>query len=168
MAAGADSRAYKRLGKTLDLTGATAPQLNFKFSADLEAGLGLRGRRGARRHDDPNATRGRRCPRPTPTAPAPDASLTARRATGRRRCPEGLATGADAPHPFLLHYLVGGLRADGHDRRVERVHRLDRRLDGLDRRPVGVRRQEGRRLRSRVITDWGTLGLGAWVDDVRR
>ena len=27
MAAGADSRAYKRLGKTVDLTGATAPQL---------------------------------------------------------------------------------------------------------------------------------------------
>ena len=36
MSAGADSTAYKRLGKTLDLTGRTAPKLNFKFSADVE------------------------------------------------------------------------------------------------------------------------------------
>ena len=36
MSAGADSTSYKRLGKTLDLTGATAPRLDFKFSADLE------------------------------------------------------------------------------------------------------------------------------------
>ena len=47
MSAGADSQAYKRLGKTLDLTGRTAPKLNFKFSGDVEARLGLRGRRGA-------------------------------------------------------------------------------------------------------------------------
>ena len=36
MSAGADSTSYKRLGKTVDLTGATAPRLNFKFSADVE------------------------------------------------------------------------------------------------------------------------------------
>ena len=36
MAAGADSRGYKRLTQTFDLTGTTAPQLTFKFSADLE------------------------------------------------------------------------------------------------------------------------------------
>ena len=36
MSAGADSQAYKRLGKTLDLTGRTAPKLNFKFSGDVE------------------------------------------------------------------------------------------------------------------------------------
>ena len=34
--AGADSTSYKRLGKTLDLTGRTAPKLNFKVSADIE------------------------------------------------------------------------------------------------------------------------------------
>ena len=37
MSAGADSQAYKRFGKTLDLTGRTAPKLNFKFSGDVEA-----------------------------------------------------------------------------------------------------------------------------------
>ena len=47
MSAGADSHAYKRLGKMLDLTGRTAPKLEFKFSGDLEDALGLRRRRGA-------------------------------------------------------------------------------------------------------------------------
>ena len=36
MSAGAHSTSYKRFGKTLDLTGRTAPRLTFKFSGDLE------------------------------------------------------------------------------------------------------------------------------------
>ena len=36
MSAGADSTSYKRLGKTFDLTGRTAPKLTFKISADIE------------------------------------------------------------------------------------------------------------------------------------
>ena len=46
MAAGAHSGAYKRLGKVVDLTGATAPRLDFQFSADPgrqgPAGWGIR------------------------------------------------------------------------------------------------------------------------------
>ena len=144
MSAGADSQAYKRLGKTLDLTGATTPKLDFKFSADVEADwdwvvVEVRDvttnpnsdawttlpeadtdGAGDRRHEPDHDQHGRRA---------------ARRASGRTR---------DAPHPFLLHYWSPTCEPHGHDRRLERVHRLHRRLDGLDRRPVGVRGQEGR------------------------
>ena len=36
MASNAHSTAYKRLGKTVDLTGKTSGELTFKFSSDLE------------------------------------------------------------------------------------------------------------------------------------
>ena len=55
-------------------------------------------------------------------------------------CPEGLATDADAPHPFLLHYWSPTCEPTGTTGDVERVHRLLRRLDGLDRRPVAPTR----------------------------
>ena len=61
-------------------------------------------------------------------------------------CAEGLASGSDAQHPWLLHYYNAGLRADGRDRHrhVERLHRQLRGLAGLDRRPHAVRGQAGR------------------------
>ena len=138
---------------------------DFKFSADLEAGLGLRGRRGARRHDATRtATPGPRCPSGHGRRRAghePDRATS----TGRRRCPEGLATDADALAPVpaaLLERRTASRRA--RPATWNALHRLHRRLDGLDRRPVGVRRQEGRAPIT-IITDWGTLGLGTWVDD---
>ncbi len=47
MSAGADSTSYKRLGKTFDLTGRTAPKLIVQDLRRHRARLGLDGRRGA-------------------------------------------------------------------------------------------------------------------------
>ena len=51
---GADSRGYKRLSKTVDVTGATTPAVVVQVLGRRRGGLGLRGGRGARHagHDD--------------------------------------------------------------------------------------------------------------------
>ena len=47
MSAGADSQAYKRFGKTLDLTGRHGAQARLQVLGRRRGQLGLRGRRGA-------------------------------------------------------------------------------------------------------------------------
>ena len=143
MSAGADSTSYKRLGKTLDLTAATTPKLQFKFSGDVEPDWDWVTVEVRDVTTDPNSDAWTTLPEAdTDGAGTADTSLTTT-STGAS-CPEGLGSDADAPHPFLLHYWSRDLRAARDDRRLERVHRLLRRLDGLDRRPVGLRGQEGR------------------------
>ena len=121
--AGADSTSYKRLGKTLDLTGRTAPKLNFKVSGRHRARLGLDDRRGPRRHDQPEqrrvddaargrhrrcrprrqpdhdrapATAARRAWRPTPTRRTRSCCTTGRRRASPRARP---ARGTPSPAP---------------------------------------------------------------------
>ena len=113
MSAGADSQAYKRFGKTLDLTGRTAPKLNFKFSGDVEPDWDfvIVEARDVTTNPDSDAWT---------TLPEADTDGAGRRTsrlttteTGAS-CPEGLASAADAPHPFLSHYWTDDVHAAGH------------------------------------------------------
>ena len=123
-----------RLSKTVDLTAtsaATAPKLQFQLSINTEP---------AYDHVIVEAhTVGQ-----NDWTTLPDMGGAHADATRRPSATTGFLL---ALHPFLRHYLGGpDCRAAGHDRDVELVHRLDRRLvPGLV-RPVGVRRQAGRGL----------------------
>ena len=166
--AGADSTSYKRLGKTLDLTGRTAPKLNFKVSADIEPAWDWMTVEVRDVTTNPNSDAWTTLPEADTDGAGPDVSLTTN-STGDS-CPEGLATDADAPHPFLLHYWSATCEPHGHDRHVERLHRLHRRLDGLERRPVRLRGQEDRPadLRHHRLVDPGPRRLGRRRPPVRR
>ena len=103
LSAGADSQAYKRYGKTLDLTGRTAPKLEFKFSADMEEAWDWFVVEARDVTTDPNSDNWTTLPEAdTDGAGTADTSLTTQD-TGES-CPEGLASDFDAPHPFLQHY----------------------------------------------------------------
>ena len=101
MAAGADSRGYKRLRQDVrPHRHATAPKLTFKFSADVEEDWDWV---AVEAHVTPTdsdawttlADRHRR------RRAGPELTTDS---TGES-CPEGLATDADAPHPFLSALL---------------------------------------------------------------
>ena len=70
-----------------------------------------------------------------------------------------------APVPAAL--LVADVRADGHDRR--RGTRSPAPPAGWTDWDVDLTTYAGKKvdLRISVITDWGTLGLGVWVDDLK-
>ena len=121
MASNAHSGAYKRLGKTVDLTGKTSGDLTFKFSSDLEAGLGLHDGRGAR------ARRRRRSEQRRLDDAARHQRAHDDGDRGQLRRGPGQRLGRPAPVPAAL--LQHRVRADGRDRHrhVERLHRQLRR-----------------------------------------
>jgi murein tripeptide amidase MpaA len=165
MSAGASSTSYKRFGKTLDLTGATAPQLNFKFSGDMELDWDWVVVEARDVTTDPNSDDWTTLPEAdTDGAGDGDASLTTQ-STGES-CPEGLATDTDAPHPFLLHYWSPTCEPTG---TTGDWHAFTGSSGGWTDWTVDLSAYAGKKvdLRISVITDWGTLGLGAWVDDWR-
>ena len=163
--AGADSTSYKRLGKTFDLTGRTAPKLNFKVSADLEPDWDWMIVEARDVTTDPNSDAWTTLPEADTDGAGPDVSLTTT-STGAS-CPEGLATDSDAPHPFLLHYWSATCEPHGHDRHVERASPAPPAAGRTGTSTCPPTRARRSTCGSRVITDWSTLGLGAWVDDVR-
>ena len=165
MSAGADSTAYKRLGKTLDLTGRTAPKLNFKFSGDVEANWDWVVVEARDVTTDPNSDAWTTLPEAdTDGAGTADVSLTTQE-TGDS-CPEGLATDADAPHPFLLHYWNADCEPTG---TTGTWNAFTGSSGGWTDWDVDLSAYAGKKvdLRISVITDWGTLGLGVWVDDLK-
>jgi murein tripeptide amidase MpaA len=165
MASGADSQAYKRLGKTLDLTAATTPKLSFKFSGDVETAWDFVVVEARDVTTDPNSDAWTTLPEAdTDGAGDADTSLTTTE-TGDS-CPEGLATDADAPHPFLLHYWSPTCEPHG---TTGDWNAFTGSSGGWTDWTVDLSRYAGKKvdLRISVITDWGTLGLGTWVDDVR-
>ena len=100
----------------------------------------------------------------------PDTSLTALEEgeqPGGDSCPEGLATGSDALHPFLLHYLVA--RTASRPARPATWNRFTGSTGGWTDWTVDLSAYAGKKvdIRISIITDWGTLGLGVWVDDGR-
>jgi hypothetical protein len=150
LAAGADSRGYKRLTQTFDLSGATAPQLTFKFSADLEEAWDFFAVEARTPGQDDWTT-------------LPDTGGLTTASTGDS-CPEGLATDSDAPHPFLQHYWNPDCTPiDG------RWNAFTGSTGGWTDFTVDLSAYAGQEveLSLAVITDWGTLGLGTWVDDVK-
>ena len=142
---------YKRLTRTVTVpAGGGSPRL---LDVVRHRGrLGLRLRRGPhprRRRLDDAARRQR------PHHPG-----------DRRELRGGLARAAPAARPLPdLRRGHRDLHADRHDGRMERRVRQLGRLAGVERRP----RRLGRRLGRVVLTyasDWGTQGLGSFVDDV--
>jgi immune inhibitor InhA-like protein len=165
MAAGADSAAYKRFGKTLDLTGAAAPRLNFKFSADVEQNWDWVVVEARDVSTDPNSDAWTTLPElDTDGAGSADTSLTTQ--TTGESCPEGLANGTNALHPFLLHYWSADCQPHG---TTGDWNAFTGSSGGWKDWTVDLSAYAGKKvdLRISVITDWGTLGLGAWVDDWR-
>jgi hypothetical protein len=165
MSAGADSRAYKRFGKTLDLTGRTAPKLNFKFSGDVEENWDFVTVEARDVTTDPDSDAWTTLPEAdTDGAGTADTSLTTT-ATGDS-CPEGLASASDAPHPFLLHYWSPTCEPQG---TTGQWNAFTGSSGGWTDWDVDLSAYAGKKvdLRISVITDWGTLGLGVWVDDVK-
>jgi murein tripeptide amidase MpaA len=163
MSAGASSTSYKRFGKTLDLSGATAPQLNFKFSGDMEFNWDWVVVEARDVTTDPNSDAWTTLPEAdTDGAGDADASLTTQE-TGDS-CAEGLATDTDAPHPFLLHYWSPACEPTG---TTGVWHAFTGSSGGWTDWTVDLSAYAGKKvdLRVSVITDWGTLGLGAWIDD---
>ena len=138
MASNAHSTAYKRLGKTVDLTGDDSGELTFKFSSDLEQDWDFMMVEAHVLDDDADASN-------DVWTTLPDTDGHTDTETGDS-CAEGLANGSDAAAPVAAALLQRGVRADGRDRhgRVERLHGQLRGLAGLDRRPDAVRGQAGR------------------------
>ena len=166
MSAGADSGAYKRFGKVLDLTGASAPHLNFKFSGDLESEWDWFAVEVRDVTTDPNSDAWTTLPEADMDgAGDADTSLTTQ-STGES-CPEGLASGSDALHPFLLHYWSATCAPTGTN--GGQWHAFTGSSGGWTDWDVDLSAYAGKKieLRLSVITDWGTLGLGTWVDDWR-
>jgi hypothetical protein len=164
MSAGADSQAYKRFGKTLDLTGKTAPKLNFKFSGDVEPNWDWVVVEARDVTTDPNSDAWTTLPEADTDGAGPDVSLTTQE-TGDS-CPEGLATDADAPHPFLQHYWSDDCLPTGD---TGTWNAFTGSSGGWTDWNVDLSAYAGKKvdLRISVITDWGTLGLGVWLDDLK-
>ncbi len=97
----------------------------------------------------------------------PDTSLTALEdgeLPGGDSCPSGLASGDGAPHPFLLHYLSEDCASGG---TTGEFNRFTGSTGGWTDWTADLSAYAGKKVdvRISIITDWGTLGLGAWVDD---
>jgi Zinc carboxypeptidase/Immune inhibitor A-like, MAM domain len=159
MAAGADSRGYKRLTKTVSVpSDAAAPQLTFKFSADLEQDWDFFAVEARTPGGDDWTT----LPDLDTDGAGPDSVLTT--ADTGDSCTEGLATDADAPHPFLQTYWNADCTPkDG------KWSAFTGSTGGWTDFTVDLSAYKGQdvELSLTVITDWGTLGLGTWVDDAK-
>ena len=95
-----------------------------------------------------------------------DTSLTTQ-GTGES-CPEGLSSDLDAPHPFLNHYW----NADGEcgpQGTTGAWHAFTGSSGGWTDWTVDLSQYAGKKIDIRLsaVTDWGTLGLGTWIDDLR-
>lgn len=164
VSAGADSTSYKRFGKVLDLTGRTAPQLSFKFSADIEADWDWFAVEVRDVTDDPDSDAWTTLPEADVDGAGPDTSLTTTD-TGES-CASGLATDADAPHPFLLHYWSPDCEPQG---TTGTWNGFTGSSGGWTDWTIDLSAYAGRKIdiRLSMITDWASLGLGAWIDDLR-
>ena len=153
MSAGADSQAFKRLHREIDLTGKSTGSLSFKFSADLEPNWDYMAVE-VREAGTDNWT----------TLPA--AGVTTQ-GTGSS-CTGGWSSGSNMLHPQLQHYQT--LNADGTCSPTGTTgawNAFTGNSNGWQDWNVDLSAYAGKRIEVSisVITDWGTLGLGVWVDD---
>jgi hypothetical protein len=151
MSAGADSQAFKRLRREIDLTSAESASLSFKFSADLEPNWDYMAVEVREAGTDEWTT-----------LPAPDVTTTG---TGDS-CPEGWSE----LHPQLEHYQTVG--ADGACTPTGTTgdwNAFTGNSEGWQDWNVDLSEYSGKQVEVAisVITDWGTLGLGVWVDDAK-
>jgi hypothetical protein len=150
MSAGADSQAFKRLRREIDLTGKTSGSLSFQFSADLEPNWDYMAVE-VREVGTENWT----------TLPAPNVTT---QGTGDS-CPEGW----NDLHPQLDHYQT--VQADGTcsptGANGGEWNAFTGNSEGWQSWTSDLSAYAGKKIEVAisVITDWGTLGLGVWVDD---
>jgi murein tripeptide amidase MpaA len=165
MSAGADSQAYKRLGKTFDLTGATAPKLEFELTADMETDWDWIVVEARDVTTDPNSDAWTTLAEIDTDGDGTDDDSLTTQDTGES-CAAGLHTDTDAPHPFLQHYWTADCQPHG---TTGDWHGFTGSTSGWKHWTSDLSAYAGKKvdIRISVITDWGTLGLGAWVDDVR-
>ena len=155
MSAGADSQAFKRLRREIDLTGKTTGSLSFQFSADLEPDWDYMAVE-VREVGTENWT----------TLPA--ANVTTQ-GTGES-CPEGWSAGSNSLHPQLQHYQT--VNADGTCSPTGSTgawNAFTGNSEGWQDWTSDLSAYAGKKIEVSisVITDWGTLGLGVWVDDAK-
>jgi murein tripeptide amidase MpaA len=157
MSAGADSQAFKRLRREVDMTGNTSGSLSFKFSADLEPNWDYMAVE-VRELGTENWT----------TLPAQEADRTSQD-TGQS-CPSGWSSGSDMLHPQLQHYQT--VNADGSCSPTGTTgewNAFTGNSEGWQDWTADLSAHAGKEIEVSisVITDWGTLGLGVWVDDAK-
>ena len=156
LSAGAHNAAFKRLHREIDLTGKTSGSLSFKFSADLEPDWDYMAVE-VREVGSENWT----------TLPA--AGVTSQD-TGQS-CPSGWSSGSNALHPQLQHYQT--VNADGTcsptGTNGGQWHAFTGNSEGWHDWTADLSAYAGKKIEVSisVITDWGTLGLGVWVDDAK-
>jgi len=150
MSAGTDDTAFKRLHRTVDLTNASTGELSFRFSADTEPFWDFVALE-ARVVGTEEWT----------TLPERD-GLTSQE-TGDS-CPEGWRE----LHPQLDHYQT--VNADGSCSPTGTTgewHAFHGNTEGWQEWNADLSQFAGKNVELSIsmITDWGTLGLGAWIDD---
>jgi murein tripeptide amidase MpaA len=159
MASNAHPAAYKRLGTTVDLTGKTSGELTFKFSADLESDW-----------DDmmveAHVLDGDADPANDVWTTLPDTGGLTGTETGES-CASGLANGSDALHPWLLHYYNADCEPEA-ETGTGTWNAFTGNSAGWQDWTVDLTPFAGEQVELFItnVTDWGTLGLGTWVDDV--
>ena len=160
MASNAHNGAYKRLGKTVDLTDADSGELTFKFSSDMEQNWDFTIVEAHVLDDDGDDSN-------DVWTTLPDVNEHTSNETGDS-CAEGLANGTDALHPFLLHYYNAECEPTG-SRPARHVERLHRPVPGWQDWTVDLTPFAGKQVELFItnVTDWGTLGLGTWIDDAK-
>ncbi len=127
--------AYKRLTRTVDLTGKTSGTLKFWTSYDTEPDYDYMFVEAHTVGQDDWTT-----------LPDENGNTSQALDPAAGSCADGWAA-PDGQHPFLSHYMnPHHVRPDGHDGRVERGDGQLRRLPGLGDRPLVLRRQAGRGL----------------------
>ena len=149
MAAGAHSGAYKRFGKVVDLTGATAPRLDFQFSADLEDQWDFFVVEARDVTTDPDSDAWTTLPEADTDGAGPDTSLTALAedeapgATAARRASRSAATRCtrSSATTWATRRTASPTGTTGE---WHAFTGSSGGWDELDGRPVGVRRQAGR------------------------
>jgi hypothetical protein len=150
MSAGADSQAFKRLHREVDLTGASSGSLSFKFSADLEPNWDYMAVEVHEVGSDDWTT-----------LPATGVTTT----DSGESCPGGWGA---ALHPQLAHYQT--VNADGTCSPTGSTgewNAFTGNSQGWKDWTVDLTPYAGKDIEVSisVITDWGTEGLGVWVDD---
>jgi hypothetical protein len=141
---------YKRLTRTVDLTSATSSRLKFRTSYDIEQDWDYLFVEAHPVGSDDWTT-------------LPDANGHTQTGTGDS-CPEGIA----GIHPFLAHYQ-GAAPGCGPTGTTGEWHAATGTSNGWTEFDVDLSAYAGQQVEVSItyMSDWGTQGLGVFLDDVR-
>ena len=142
-----DDISYKRLSRTVDLTGATTGELSFQTSYSIEADWDYMVVEAHPVGSDQWTT-------------LPDANGHTAQGTG-----ESCAEGWIELHPFLEHYQGANCEPTG---TTGEWHAATSGSNGWQEWSIDLSRYAGQQVEVSIsyISDWGTQGLGVFLDDV--